>query len=200
MYSLLAEKAHNGILSKDAFDSVIRRIVNETRGTDEDEIQLSDAQKAYVSYQLRKVFHAYDRDEVDEVPVKELACGFSLFTAGGKRQKLEIAFASFASSQSPPKRNALGRTEMHRFLRAILTVFFALNEDWGARNPSTYTWDILDKSSSECTAVIFQSRTRDPDLITFEEFTKQFDKIPWLELLDLDKWSDTLDSVNDINS
>ena len=175
---LFDSHAHNGQLSKDNFDAVIRQLVPGDA--------LSDADKTFLSFALSNLFFAFDRDGSDTVDYTEFVAGFSLLASGSKSDKLSLAFRLFDEDGD----GYISRSEMWRYLRAFLTVFVALQGDATLAASKS----LIGRAAVDLTSLIFRQADTDSNgNVSYAEFGEWynsggFEVIPWLELLDLKKW------------
>merc|ERR1711871_1259258 len=158
---------------------------------------LSKAEKEFLSLVFSNIFYSYDRDGTAEVRTKEFLSGFILLSAGSKSEKLALAFQLFDSD----KDGALGDQELARFLRSFITILFALNEE-SARSPADQVWQIIDEAALRFAGIIFSEvGLSSDDKISFEDIANWYtdggyERIPWLESLNLEKWG-CFDDIND---
>lgn len=181
LYRAFATEASDGVLTKKAFDRVVRKLVPGD--------SLSRADKAYLSFALSNIFYAFDRDGNGVVDFNEFASGFSILAGGSKSDKLSIAFHLFDLDSD----GYISRRELWEYLRAFLTVLVAMNGNMQQSEPRDLV-RLVDRNALELTGSVFeQADINEDNRISYEEFGQWyndggFQVIPWLELLDLRKW------------
>lgn len=185
-------------LRKDDFDSAMRGVISSRNMSVDTQRTLSDM--------LGEIFTAFDHDGTRTVNAVEVACGFTVLCKGKKSDKLEYAFEVLDRD----RRGNLSRSDTARYLRSFLTVL--LNIVSTNKLESDYHEDIMtttggircertmatmaravEAGSSWAAAQAFRSQRGSRDLICFDEFAEWYthvgySNIPWLELLDLQKW------------
>jgi Ca2+-binding EF-hand superfamily protein len=177
-------------LSKADFDSIIRSLV--------DGKQLHDTEKEYLSFALSNLFYMFDRQDSAEVLADEFVAGLMLCFNGSKSDKLALAFDLFDEDGD----GMLTETQLYRYIRAFLTFLMALSER-SVMADGTLLERIIDVTSTGIAYTIMHDQT-DGSLISFEEFADWYTNggykvVPWLELLDNNKWPklDTSDLLDD---
>ena len=182
VHAKFGAKAVEGAICKADFDEGVRDLISGEK--------LGNDQKLFLSQVLSNLFYAYDREGTGEVRLKELVCGFSTLSKGSKSDKLALAFRVFDADED----SALSHQEFARFLRSFLTALFALNRH-ASQCPAEDVWGLIDESALQFSSRIFEEADMDEnaDHIAFEEFADWytsggFELVPWLELLDMDKW------------
>ena len=185
-------------MTKDDFDSAMRGIIPSRNMNVETQRTLSDM--------LGEIFSAFDHDGTRTVNAVEVACGFTVLCKGKKSDKLEYAFEVLDRD----RRGNLSRSDTARYLRSFLTVLLnivstnILDSDYHEDTMTTTSGMRCERSvatmaraveagSSWAAAQAFRNRRNGRDLICFDEFAEWYthvgySNIPWLELLDLQKW------------
>jgi Ca2+-binding EF-hand superfamily protein len=185
-------------LTKDDFDSAMRGVITGRSMSVETQRTLSEI--------LSEIFSAFDYDGTGRVNAIEIACGFTVLCKGKKSDKLEYAFEVLDKD----RRGKLSKTETTRYLRSFLTVLLNIvstncldcdfEEDvmtttGGMRCERTMSTmaRAVEAGSTWASSQAFQKRKEDGGLICFDEFAEWYthvgySNIPWLELLDLQKW------------
>ena len=147
---------------------------------------------------LRNFFQCFDIDRVDSVALDELMGGLTLLCGGKKSHKLAFAFSIFDTRPGVAKKkgitHSLSGEDLFLFLRSVLIVTFStcrqsldLTDDMVGRC-------IADTANMICNDVMrHQWETKRMDRLDFDEFGQWyndggFERAPWLELLDLNKW------------
>ena len=158
------------------------------------------------------IFAAFDRECKNDASALEVACGLTVLCRGKKSDKLEFAFEVLDKN----KRGRLSTTDMASYLQSFLSVLLSI-----AFSPSLENDPIDDTIATmngwrcdRTTATLIQAAKAGADWATslafrdFERNTKQapsmsfddfadwytavgYSSIPWLELLDLQKWAFT---------
>ena len=211
LYNLDVETACNHILSKGSrsklsrkcFDSSLRTLLsNKTTG--------KLAQKSLDGV-FNSLFEAFDRDGTGEVSTIEVACGFTVLCRGKKSDKLEFAFEVLDKK----KRGRLSQTDMSNYLRSFLTVLLTVAFTSSLENDPkddvvlTMNGSPCERSTSMLIRVVkaaadwaaslafreFEVGHKDDRVaMSFDDFASWYTRvgyssIPWLELLDLQKWA-----------
>jgi Ca2+-binding EF-hand superfamily protein len=188
-------------LTKDDFDSAMRGVISSSRMDLETQRTLSDL--------LGEIFVAFDYDGTGTVNAVEVACGFTVLCQGKKSDKLEYAFDVLDRE----RRGNLSRSDTTRYLRSFLTVLLnvvsteSLDSDSYEDTMSTTGGLRCERSKKTIARAVeagstwaadqaFRNRKSSRDLICFDEFAEWYtsvgySNIPWLELLDLQKWAVT---------
>lgn len=186
------------LITKEDFDSAMRGVITSRGMSLETQRTLSDI--------LGQIFAAFDHDSTGRVNAVEIACGFTVLCKGKKSDKLEYAFEVLDKD----RRGKLSRSDTTRYLRSFLTVLLnlvstkSLDSDFEEdvmtttggmrceRNMSTMS-RVVEAGSSWASSQAFRKRKDNSDMICFDEFAEWYthvgySNIPWLELLDLQKW------------
>ena len=191
LVDLFTSASENGALSKGAFDACMRELIPGN--------SLSTSEKEFLSANLSNIFYAFEREGGDTVRVKEFVGGFVLFASGNKSEKLALTFTLLDSDDA----GGLTDYQLARFLRSVLTVLFALNEN-SANQSAEAVWTTIDESALNFASTVFESLGIDPEasVVTFEQFADWytnggFSIIPYMELLSLSKWGFTAAPVSE---
>jgi Ca2+-binding EF-hand superfamily protein len=154
---------------------------------------------------LREIFSAFDRDGTGKASAFDIACGFAVLCRGKKSDKLEYAFEILDRD----KQGFLTRRDTIRYLRSFLVVLLtivttnAVESDYLEDSVTTMCGDKCDTSMSSINRAIEQGcqwaadqamkGSHDSNALSFDDFAAWYTRIgygniPWLELLDLNKW------------
>eukprot|EP00953_Heterococcus_sp_UTEX-ZZ885_P009645 5667-Heterococcus_DN1.PRE.2 len=126
---MFIELAKGTLLTKQAFDSIIRDLVpGRTLLTEEKECTymvqfVVAARYSEFSVLLCAIFFAFDRDGSGSVDAYELAAGFSLLCCGNKSAKLAYAFELLDEEGL----GYLNRRGVWRFMRSVLSALLGLS-------------------------------------------------------------------------
>ena len=195
--AILGKKARNSPnISKGDFDAAMREIIAGASMSVEMQRSLSDV--------LGFIFSAFDRKGTGKVSALEIACGFTVLCKGKKSDKLEYAFEVL------DKKGKLTKADTSKYLRAFLTVLLSVvsvpsldsekGDDIMTRtdgskcdNSAKAQARAVEKGAAWAAAQAFKKRKSGKGLLTFDEFASWYthvgySNIPWLELLDLQKW------------
>lgn len=198
----ILSKGPNSMLSKEEFNKAVESILP-TNGLEEQTRQiLSDI--------FNNMFAGFDRENKDLASAIEIACGFTVLCRGKKSEKLEFAFEVLDKN----KHCRLTKDDITDYLRSflvgLLSIAFArsLNSDPSDDNLSTTnglqcerTTASLKNSASEgarwASSLAFadhQLKNPKSTAMSFDDFadwytSAGYSSIPWLELLDLQKWA-----------
>ncbi|GBG31229.1 Kv channel-interacting protein 4 [Hondaea fermentalgiana] len=172
------------VLSRAAFQQVIRQLIPGNR--------LSEEDKRGFSVLFASIFAAFDRSSSTHIPLVEFACGFTVLAKGSKSDKLAHAFDRFDRLRT----GYLSGSMFRQFLSSFLTFLLALNEE-ACRQPAGKVWAMVDRSVDEIAARVFADlgldEKRGPG-ITFRQIADWYTQegghevMPWLELLSVSKW------------
>jgi Ca2+-binding EF-hand superfamily protein len=182
MYDLFVNESSDGLISRDGFDVGVRKLTAMTHQ------QLTGAEKDEYTTLLHSLFYAFDRTGSSElVDVTDLCCGFSIMCKGSKSEKLAFAFDILDDDED----GYLTKRGLWRFFRAFLGALLTLCGALGDHQANVAN-HILDASSRRtCTSIYDTLNNR--DRVTFNDVADWYkvkcDDFPWLELLDLSKWS-----------
>lgn len=193
------------VLTKEGFDSAMRKvIVSRTMSV--------DTQRT-LSNLLNDIFFAFDYDGMGKANAFDVACGFTLLCRGKKSDKLEFAFETLDRE----KGGYLKRSDLTRYLRSFLSVLVKLASansldsdfiDDGMTKINGDKCDISNTAMSKAvdmgcewaTVQVMEGGRGVRDTITFDDFAEWYTRvghsnIPWVELLDLNKWIIGTDNV-----
>lgn len=169
-----------GLITRDAFRNAIEELVPATQS------------RAAFTPLCNQLFFFTDRVGSDTVDFAELVAAFSLLCDGTKSDKLSLAFRLFDTNVD----GRLTRRQLWRFLRSFLTALFCLSSA-AADEPVESLYTVIDDATVTTAQLIFakasETRSTSRQGVTFEEFGNWyndggFELLPWLELLDLNKW------------
>ena len=175
-----AEKG-KALINKSQFD---RSIVSLVSGED-----LRQEEKKFLSFALSSIFFAYASPETELADSFEVGSGFSLFASGSKSEKLALAFQLLDVDEE----GYVDKEQLCRYLRSFLTALAALTDHMGTVPSGDALRAIEDACFSVTESIFEQANLTKDDRINFEEFADWYteggyEMIPWLELLDLNKW------------
>jgi Ca2+-binding EF-hand superfamily protein len=150
--------------------------------------ELNEADFAFVTDKLERIFDSFSYfDDAEDVSVKDLVAGLTIFTEGSKSEKLGHIFDLFCEE----KKDSVSRSILFEYLRAFLMVLASLSD---IGSIASFPW-AADQGAAEAAQMIFEQVGKDgnSDEISFSEFaewysTGGFQVAPWLELLDMRKW------------
>jgi Ca2+-binding EF-hand superfamily protein len=159
---------------------------------------------------FESIFAAFDRDGNGRPSVIDVACGLTVLCQGKKSDKLEFAFEVLDKN----KRGLLSRQDMSKYLRSFLTVLMSVALTPAlSQNSSSDSMTTMDGAQCEISVPTLQcavtagadwaaeqafrefdgGRKKNTSM-SFDDFAewytaRGFGSIPWLELIDLRKWS-----------
>jgi len=146
--------------------------------------------------QFRTIFEVYKEASSKPVDPKKLLSGLYILTDGRKSDKLMEAFDGFDTAE----RGMLNKGQMHQFILAFLLGLCAIKR---CSDPNAcLSIEALSEYVVGITTSAFQDTTdirESSDAMSFEEFAAWYSGsqpkhvggytvVPWLELLDLQKW------------
>lgn len=216
LHNLDAETACNQILSrgsrakltKKCFDSCMRNLLATISSP---ELPIDEYTETALAGIFNCMFDAFDFGGTGEVSAIEVACGFTVLCRGKKSDKLEFAFEVLDKK----KRGRLSRNDMSNYLQSFLTVLLSiafsptLDNDPCDDKLSSMNGSTCERSTSMLIRVVqagadwaaslafrdFEGGRSDQRLaMSFDDFASWYTRagyssIPWLELLDLQKWA-----------
>lgn len=184
------------VLTKDGFDSAMRKVIVSRNMSVDTQRTLSNL--------LNDIFYAFDYEGVGKADAFDIACGFTLLCQGKKSDKLEFAFETLDRE----KGGFLKRPDLTRYLRSFLIVLVkmasasSLDSDYIDDAMTKMNGEKCDSSNSSmskavdmgCEWATNQVMGGTRDKITFDDFAEWYTRvghsnIPWVELLDLNKWA-----------
>lgn len=186
------------VLTKDGFDSAMRKVIVSRN--------MSVGTQRTLSNLLNDIFFAFDYDGIGKANAFDIACGFTLLCQGKKSDKLEFAFETLDRE----KGGYLRRSDLTRYLRSFLLVLVklasanSLESDFIDDGMTKINGDKCDSSNNAmskavdmgcewATVQVMEGGRGVRDTITFDDFAEWYTRvghsnIPWVELLDLNKW------------
>jgi Ca2+-binding EF-hand superfamily protein len=189
-------------ISRDRFDSAMHNVINDSIMSKESRTLLSDL--------LTAVFNAFDFNKLGKADATELACGLTVLCGGRKSDKLEYAFELLDKE----KKGTVSRFQMVRYLQSFLLVLLNIsscslgqepsedilhNQEGEKAEGSIALQKVICSASSWATEEIFKATQSKREIkegtehIDFDNFADWYtgggyNRIAWLELLDLKKW------------
>lgn len=198
----ILKKGSSAKISKDEFNEALHNMLPSNRHDRNTERTISDV--------FSGIFAAFDQDGAGKANALEIACGFTVLCRGKKSDKLEFAFEVLDKN----KRGRLSKKDMASYLKSFLTVLLSvafapsLNDDPaddslatmdGVRcDRATATLVQAAKSGADWAASLafrdFDRNKKKAPTMSFDDFADWYtavgySSIPWLELLDLQKWA-----------
>lgn len=150
---------------------------------------------------LSNFYQCFDIDQCDSVALDELMGGLTILCGGKKSTKLAFAFSIFDTRpgiNTSGKRDniihSLSGEDLFLFLRSILIVTFSTCRQSLDMTDEIVGRCIADTANMICNDVMrHQWEAKQLDRLDFDEFGQWyndggFERAPWLELLDLNKW------------
>jgi Ca2+-binding EF-hand superfamily protein len=205
--NLILNKCTKMKLSKNAFDSAMKGLLSASSDG-----QILDEQTEHsLEGVFDSIFEAFDHEKNGAVSAIQVACGFTVLCRGKKSDKLEFAFEVLDKK----KRGRLSKTDMSNYLQSFLTVLLtvafspSLENDSSNDILSTMSGTVCERSTVMLDRVVragaswaaslafrdFDSESHDErTTMSFDDFASWYTRvgyssIPWLELLDLQKWA-----------
>lgn len=215
LHELDAETACNHILlkgtrskiTKAEFQEVLRKVIPAGK--------MDPAMEQTMNDVFSGIYAAFDRKDRDQASALEVAAGFTVMCRGKKSDKLEFAFEVLDKN----KRGRVSKADMATYLQSFLTVLLciafspsldndpvddAITTMTGLRcDRSTSTLIEAVKAGAEWAASLafrdFDRTKKQTPSMSFDDFADWYtavgySSIPWLELLDLQKWAMNNDS------
>lgn len=186
---LLDELCNGTSVTSEQFDDVISRLL-QGQGSDY-------AHESMVRGVLQNMFDALDMEAQDSISFSSAAIGLSLLAEGGKTEKLSIAFRLVADDEGHDSSDQASFDGLQALLSSFLLSLAALQQQ-GCADASESLSTILQVAQSIALEAFAHLQLEpDSDTITFEAFGEWYnsggyDVAPWLELLDLRKWGNSL--------
>jgi Ca2+-binding EF-hand superfamily protein len=186
---IVTEYSDDGLLSKQAFDRCMRKLKSSRTFSSEEE-------KTDCSRALSTLYYGFDRAETELVDVAELVCGFAILCKGTKSAKLAFAF-DFLDEDGD---GLLTRRGLWRYFRSFLCAMLMLSGVGGSMSVETMCHACDSAALWTCVQVFKHLETKHnagvtaPDRVTFDDIAEWytdggFEVAPWLELLDIRKWT-----------
>jgi len=190
-------------ISKDRFDSVMDEVISDSNMSDQNQKSLNDL--------LCAIFNAFDFNKLGKADATELACGLTVLCGGRKSDKLEHAFELLDKK----KKGLVSRFQMVRYLQSFLLVLLNISScPIGSESAEDILYNqegekalgnmtlakVICGASSWATEEIFKATPNDKkavqegtEHIDFDNFADWYtrggyNRIAWIELLDLRKW------------
>ena len=195
------------LLTRKEFDTALRSIIPVAN--------LDGSADRLVSDIFAGIFAAFDHKGTGEANALEVACGFTVLCRGKKSDKLEFAFEVLDKN----KRGHLSEKDMASYLQSFLSVLLsiafspALDNDPADDSLTTMTGTRCDRSTQTLIRAVkagadwaaslafrdFDRSHKQSPTMSFDDFADWYtsvgySSIPWLELLDLQKWAMLNDS------
>ncbi len=191
-------------ISRDRFDSAMHGIIGDSN--------MSEQSRGLLSNLLSSIFNAFDFNKLGKADATELACGLTVLCGGRKSDKLEYAFELLDKK----KKGLVSRFQMVRYLQSFLSVLLNIsscalgsepvedilyNQEGKKAEGNIALARVICSTSSWATEEIFKATTNGrkeiqegtTEHIDFDSFAEWYtgggyNRIAWLELLDLRKW------------
>eukprot|EP01138_Halocafeteria_seosinensis_P005027 gb/GECG01005140.1/.p1 GENE.gb/GECG01005140.1/~~gb/GECG01005140.1/.p1 ORF type:complete len:2574 (+),score=322.80 gb/GECG01005140.1/:1-7722(+) len=181
---VLLEECVEETLDKGSFNKAMRKLV--------DVGGMNDQNKKFLSLSLNTFFFAFDQTYEEVVDANEFITGFLLLCGGSKSEKLSVAWELMDSDSD----GVLSRHEFFALIRALLKGVLALQGEAQRAAPHTVEEIIEDSCQDVVEDVFSQARIQHRGL-SFDAFGEYyngggFDRVSWLELLNLSKWGDVV--------
>lgn len=191
----------NSLTSKE-FDTALRSLLPATI--------LDKSADRLISDIFASIFAAFEVKGTGEANALEVACGFTVLCRGKKSDKLEFAFEVLDKN----KRGKLSQKDMASYLQSFLSVLLsisfsaALDNDTSDDSLTTMTGTRCDRTTQTLIRAVkagadwaaslafrdFDRGNEKSPTMSFDDFADWYtsvgySSIPWLELLDLQKWA-----------
>lgn len=170
--------SNDGLITKEQFDQAIKSLIPQKN--------LSVREKAFIMNALSQLYYVFVGPDDKSVPIEYVSTAISLLTTGNKSTKLSEAFYLYTI------KDKIAYDDLSQFLYSFLIAICMMDED------AASNCKIVIHCKQECDSIvqqIYQSKRIDKNYsITFEDFAKWYSEeggdsvIPWIELLDLNKW------------
>jgi hypothetical protein len=205
--NLFLSKAKASRLSKSDFDSAMNKLLKQQGRKGKRETA------GILSGLLSNIFDAFDREGNGTANAIEIACGFTVLCNGKKSDKLEFAFEVLDKK----KRGKLSRSDISSYLRSFLTVLLGIAFSSSLKNDrddsittmkgvechqsTTTIIKAVNSGAHWAASASFEGKSGgDKAVMSFDDFADWYtavgySSIPWLELLDLQKWVFTVDTA-----
>ena len=151
--------------------------------------------RKFVNSFMERLYENFDREHYDVVDASEIVAALTILTPGSKSDKLASIFHLYDEGHT----NVLEKYQLHCFLRCLLVTLSTLadiriraesEEDMYAIDDASTA---VDMAALEVTNVVFDNVADSEGNVSFDGFADWYTEgghriMPWLELLDLDKW------------
>jgi Ca2+-binding EF-hand superfamily protein len=192
-------------ITKTEFDNAVRNMLSPS-------IEHNRRSEKIMNDVFSGIFAAFDRECKNEASALEVACGFTVLCRGKKSDKLEFAFEVLDKN----KRGRLATVDMASYLQSFLSVLLSIAFSPSLENDpiddtvatmngwrcdrTTATLIQAAKAGADWAASLafrdFERDNKNTPSMSFDDFADWYtavgySSIPWLELLDLQKWAIT---------
>ena len=200
----ILDKSSKTRISKKQFNAAMSSLVTTTTSGSNKNHNTSAMDKTMKTV-LQGIFDSFDKGSKNDASAIEVACGFTILCRGKKSDKLEFAFEVLDKN----KRGHLSRSDMTSYLQSFLTVLLGiafspvLDNDPNDDSLSTMNGMPCERSvatlsravkagAAWATSLAFEQQQNSS--MSFDDFASWYTRvgyssIPWLELLDLQKWA-----------
>ena len=200
----ILEAANGKQITRGKFNNVTKELIDDSKMSDEARQLLSDL--------FNVIFNAFDFNKSEKADANELACGLTVLCGGSKSDKLELAFDLLDKKRE----KTLNRFQMVRYLQSFLLVLLNIsscplgpnasesilcNQEGEKAQGSIALARVICGTSSWAAEKLFNSTQNEKkkidkgivEHIDFDKFADWYtsggyNRIAWLELLDLKKW------------
>ena len=177
-------------LSKRAFHAAMTKVCQQIN-----QKVIAKSTKQELSTFLDRLYCSFDRPKKGSVQALEIACGITVLCGGRKSDKLEHVFDLFDED----KDSHLSQKEVTQFIRSFLVVLMSISSSITLLDGSACSNDdstlvrAIEAGSEWASTQVFEALRPSSDKVCFDDFADWYTKggynsIPWLELLDLNKW------------
>jgi Ca2+-binding EF-hand superfamily protein len=198
----ILQKGSRSKISKEEFQEVLQKVLPPRNSQPAMEQTISDV--------FSGIYAAFDRKGKDQASALEVAAGFTVLCRGKKSDKLEFAFEVLDKN----KRGRVSKADMAIYLQSFLTVLLciafssSLDSDPVDDSITTMTGTRCDRSTATLIEAVkagaewaaslafrdFDRTKKQTPSMSFDDFADWYtavgySSIPWLELLDLQKWA-----------
>ena len=181
---ILLEECTGEVLTKSDFNKAMKKLIQVS--------ELNAEDKRFLSLSLNTFFFAFDQDCEESVDSNEFITGFLLLCGGSKSEKLAVAWELMDSDSD----GSLNRLEFFALMKSLLRGIMALEGEAQRAAPHTIE-KILDDTCGELVELVFGEAHVDDSGLSFDNFGEYYnkggyEKMAWLELLNLSKWGDVV--------
>jgi Ca2+-binding EF-hand superfamily protein len=180
-------------LSKRAFHAAMSKVCQQTRQSLS--TPMPSSTQSELSAFLDKLFISFDQPKTGSVNALEIACGVTVLCGGRKSDKLEHVFELFDEDKDA----LLSQTDVARFIQSFLVVLMSISSSLSfldgdaCTNDSSTITRAIETGSQWASSQVFLALKPLSGKVCFDDFADWYTKggyqsIPWLELLDLNKW------------
>ncbi|KAG6622003.1 uncharacterized protein IUM83_07411 [Phytophthora cinnamomi] len=166
VFEIIAAKVNeDGVLSRDAFFSIVDELVEEHAANTNHELSVEE--KTQLQQIMESVFDGFDTDRDGFVDFCELSSGISVLCSGTQQEKVKSAFTLFDINQD----GFISRDEMEAYLASVYRIVFMTSPATMRQLHGISPEELARITTADAFAL---ADTNQDDRLSFEEFTKWY--------------------------